>query len=101
MKCPKCQTENPDAYKFCRECGAELAPVCPICGSKHGPTDKFCGACGHDLNRPKDSADTMAAYSGERRNVTVLFSDMAGYTYMTERLDPEEVKDIMQWILGR
>ena len=31
----------------------------------------------------------------ERKNVTVLFSDMSGYTAITERLDPEEVKDLI------
>jgi hypothetical protein len=24
MKCPKCQTENPDTVKFCGECGAKI-----------------------------------------------------------------------------
>ena len=100
MKCPECHTENPDTNKFCRECGAEFAPVCPICGQTHGPADKFCGECGHDLIPGTEPEESPAATPGERRNVTVLFSDMAGYTFMTERLDPEEVKDIMQWILG-
>jgi len=27
MKCPKCQTENPDTLKFCGECGAQLGPA--------------------------------------------------------------------------
>jgi class 3 adenylate cyclase len=31
---------------------------------------------------------------GERKYVSVLFSDMSGYTAMSERLDPEEVKEI-------
>ncbi len=29
---------------------------------------------------------------GERKHVTVLFSDLTGYTAMSEKLDPEEVK---------
>ena len=35
---------------------------------------------------------------GERKHVTVLFSDLSGYTSMSERLDPEEVKDITSQI---
>jgi class 3 adenylate cyclase/tetratricopeptide (TPR) repeat protein len=37
----------------------------------------------------------------ERKLVTVMFSDMSGYTAMTERLDPEEVKGIMSQIFGK
>jgi class 3 adenylate cyclase len=37
---------------------------------------------------------------GERKHVTVLFSDLSGYTSMSERLDPEEVKEIMSRIFG-
>jgi class 3 adenylate cyclase len=32
--------------------------------------------------------------SSERKYVTVLFSDLTGYTSITERLDPEQVKEI-------
>src|SRR5262249_26309663 len=32
---------------------------------------------------------------GERRQATVLFSDLSGYTAMNEKLDPEEVADIV------
>jgi serine/threonine protein kinase len=27
VKCPKCQTENPDSVKFCGECGTHLGPT--------------------------------------------------------------------------
>jgi class 3 adenylate cyclase len=36
----------------------------------------------------------------ERKHVTVLFSDLTGYTAMSERLDPEEVKDITKMIFN-
>jgi class 3 adenylate cyclase/tetratricopeptide (TPR) repeat protein len=88
MKCPKCQFENPDGVKFC-------------------------GECGYDLRRPEQApprdgsepvADgiltTSGAVEGERKYVSVLFSDMSGYTAMSERLDPEEVKEITSRIFG-
>ena len=40
------------------------------------------------------------AGEAERKQVTVLFSDLSGYTAMTERLDPEEVKEIMARVFG-
>jgi class 3 adenylate cyclase len=35
---------------------------------------------------------------GERKHLTVLFSDLSGDTAMSEKLDPEEVKQITVWI---
>jgi len=43
---------------------------------------------------------TRHEIESERKHVTVLFSDVSGYTAMTERLDPEEVKEIMSRIFG-
>ena len=38
---------------------------------------------------------------GERRQVTVLFADVAGFTTMAEKLDPEEVHQIMDHCFER
>ncbi|MDQ7031065.1 MAG: adenylate/guanylate cyclase domain-containing protein [Ardenticatenia bacterium] len=37
----------------------------------------------------------------ERKRVTVLFADVSGYTAMSERLDPEDVADIMNLLFQR
>ena len=122
MKCPKCQFENPEGAKFCRDCGTslELDLTCPNCGSSHPPGSKFCIECGHDLTipsepPPKDDSEpkphapepvadesitTPGVIEGERKHVTALFSDLSGYTAMSERLDPEEVKEITSRIFG-
>jgi class 3 adenylate cyclase/tetratricopeptide (TPR) repeat protein len=99
MKCPKCQAENPDIKKFCRNCGTKLSLQCPQCGSEYLPVDKFCGECGHPLEEPV-APKIKPSMEGERKQVTVLFSDLSGYTAMTEKLDPEEVKEIMSRIFG-
>ena len=115
MKCPKCQARNPEAMKFCGECGAELERFCPKCNSPNPPQFKFCGQCGCDLLTPKEGppldysrpqsytpkflADKIltsrSSIEGERKLVTVLFADVAGYTSLAEKLDPEEVHQIM------
>src|SRR5262245_25333492 len=48
---------------------------------------------------PRHLADKIltsrAALEGERKQVTVLFADVAGFTSLAEQLDPEVVHDIM------
>ncbi|MGD8948989.1 MAG: AAA family ATPase, partial [Desulfobacterales bacterium] len=113
MKCPKCQFENPEGIKFCGECGVKLERLCPRCNSLSPSNYKFCGECGESLlsdkeipeqksdndeqsSRPftKQFLNDVTHFEGERKHVSVLFSDLTGYTVMSERLDPEEVKDI-------
>ena len=115
MKCPKCQFDNSTDAQFCLECGQRLEVVCPQCGRKLPPTAKFCNGCGQDLRgqgpappldpskphsyTPKFLADkiltTRSAIEGERKLVTVLFADVANFTTISEKLDPEEIHGIM------
>ena len=100
MKCPQCQLENPETRKFCRECGARLLLICSQCGSENPPGDKFCGECGQRLEEIGEPEKTVPETEGERKYVTVLFSDLSAYTAMSEKLDPEEVKEITSKIFG-
>lgn len=113
MKCPECRSNNRKGVKFCEECGARLELECPACKTKIPPDTKFCGECGQDLQKLPDAqlliekenveksvkpqlengGKIYSPVEGERKHVTVLFSDMSGYTAMSERLDPEEVKE--------
>jgi predicted ATPase/class 3 adenylate cyclase len=100
MKCPKCQTENPQANKFCRSCGTKLILECAKCGAEVILDDGFCGKCGHKFNETAELYKTSQEVEGERKHVTVLFSDLTGYTAISEKLDPEEVKEITSRIFG-
>jgi class 3 adenylate cyclase/tetratricopeptide (TPR) repeat protein len=114
MQCPKCQFENRKGVDFCEECGAKLELECPNCEAKIPLGRKFCGKCGYDFSestetaplqeiehdiripesRPEETVLTEITAEGERKHVTVLFSDLTGYTAMSEKLDPEEVREI-------
>jgi len=114
MQCPKCQFENREGVDFCEECGAKLELECPNCQAKIPLGRKFCGKCGYALIEstetaslkesehdshipdapPEEALQTKIAAEGERKHVTVLFSDLTGYTTMSEKLDPEEVKGV-------
>jgi class 3 adenylate cyclase/tetratricopeptide (TPR) repeat protein len=43
---------------------------------------------------------SASAVSGELRQVTVVFSDLSGFTAMSERLDPEDVQDVTEQVFG-
>ena len=51
MKCPKCQTENPEGAEFCGGCGQALQAelVCPQCGHTNPQGFRFCNKCGQSL----------------------------------------------------
>jgi class 3 adenylate cyclase/tetratricopeptide (TPR) repeat protein len=115
MKCPSCQSNNPQSAKFCVECGNKFESICPKCGISNSSAFKFCYACGADLKSlketisidysrphsytPKFLADkiltTRSSIEGERKLVTVLFADVANYTSIAEKLDPEEIHQMM------
>lgn len=73
--------------------------VCPECHFPNPSPFRFCGACGKPLDEQRDPR-TIPDPEGERRHVTVLFTDLTGYTTMCERLDPEDVQEVMSRIFG-
>ena len=107
MECTQCGNDNPAKAKFCLECGNRLELQCTECGEPLPPNAKFCLACGHDLSQPASSSETAATTTatptpeGERRQATVMFSDLSGYTAMNEKLDPEEVQGLMRRLKDR
>ena len=101
MKCPKCQFENPEEARFCNECGNKLELACPECGKVNPLGSKFCNECGQRLEEVVKAETALPEAAGERKHVTVLFSDLSGYTTMSERLDPEEVKEITSRVFAQ
>ena len=113
MRCSKCGAENPESNKFCGDCGAALENRCPQCGADNLSGKRFCGDCGAALaatGTPTQSSSPArptaevrvptwpsgAATSpdGERRHLTVLFSDLVGSTEIAAHLDAEDWREI-------
>src|SRR5262249_33891731 len=119
--CPQCGTELPRGAKFCLEWGHRVAADAAATGgpsSRAGPAGAPAAArrgapaaTAAALAAGRGPATRLASYTpkhlaekilksrsaleGERRQVTVLFADLAGFTTIAEKLDPEEVHRII------
>ena len=116
--CPKCGHENPIGVDVCSACATPLSRVCQNCGFQSPANFKFCGNCGANFSgataaRPTTEETRQRAaiaipiplaekisrvgkqIEGERRNVTVLFADVSGFTTISEKLDPEDVYSLV------
>src|SRR3989339_145184 len=124
MKCSKCGFENADSLNFCNECGQKITIACPSCQANNQPGSKFCGDCGHDLTQPSPAIPKEISFDekiakiqkylpsgiiekvlsqrdkieGEKRQVTVMFCDMKGFTPLSEQLGPETMYAMMDEI---
>src|SRR5438445_13350062 len=100
MKCPRCQAENRERARFCRECGATFGAVCSSCGAKVEAGSKLCDGCGAPVDAttapcpgssrfsspdayiPKHLAEknltSKSAMVCERKHVNVLLADHTG-----------------------
>src|SRR5438128_293076 len=102
VRCSRCGHANPAGVHFCGECGARLEFVCPACQVANPPTNKFCHGCGVPLGgtaapafaspqsyTPRHLVEKIltsrSALEGERKQVTVLFVDVSGFTSISER----------------
>src|SRR5574341_1238003 len=98
-QCSSCGFNNPPGMRFCGNCGARLPVTSGMLGTAAAVSpaispEKMGAMMGADLLERFRQAGLEAA--GQRRNVTVLFVDITGYTALSQRLDPEEVYDLIQ-----
>src|SRR5204863_6477932 len=66
-----------------------LMVTCATCGRENPPNARFCNSCGSALVAAPE------ARREERKIVTVLFADLVGFTSRAERLDPEDVRALL------
>jgi class 3 adenylate cyclase/tetratricopeptide (TPR) repeat protein len=124
MECPVCQFENREGAKFCGECGHKFEIICPACGTNNRAGNKFCDECGFKLSLPLQQVPEDLSFDekiakiqkylpqgltekilsqrdrieGERKQVTVMFCDMEGFTPLSQLLGIEEAYSIMDQV---
>lgn len=120
-RCPNCAQDVTLTPAQCPHCGATVITPCPSCAAENPADARFCARCGTDLQdtstlsagATRDEAlRKLESYipehltasilhrargriEGERKQVTVLFADVSGFTAIAERLGPEEVFNAM------
>jgi class 3 adenylate cyclase/tetratricopeptide (TPR) repeat protein len=124
MECPKCQFDNRDGAIFCNECGYKFEIACPECNAHNRCSSKFCDQCGCKLSSPVARATKQLSFDekidkiqrylpkgltdkilsqrdsieGERKQVTVMFCDIVGFTPLAEKLGSEETYRVMDQV---
>ena len=87
IRCASCGTESPDGCRFCPGCGSPL-------GDGTAPT-----AAAPTVTTPAPAPPAAplpaAVASDERRVVTIVFTDLAGFTSRSETLDPEDARALL------
>ena len=69
--------------KRCANCGFMISAA------------KFCGECGRPLDETDTPLSTTPISKAERRQLTVLFCDVIDSTALTEQLDPEDLRQVL------
>ena len=96
MECPACGFAYPETFNFCSRCGCRLTHLLT---AETPPVDFNANLEKLQRYLPRGISQKILSHKerleGERRQVTVLFCDMAGFTQMVARLDTEEAYKTM------
>lgn len=83
--------------KECHFCGVKFGSPCISCKAPNPAMAKYCFNCGAQMAYIKEqsSIQNYSILAESRKNVAVLFADVSGFTALSEKLDPEIVREII------
>src|SRR5713226_438203 len=115
-RCPSCGFESPSQAKFCGECGTALTGMQKAkqpssvrgLASRVQIKQKTKGKTKGEKGNKRDGQQALRTLDtrrqtldssqpeAERRQLTVMFCDLVGSTALSEQLDPEELREVVQ-----
>ncbi|MES1178087.1 MAG: adenylate/guanylate cyclase domain-containing protein [Myxococcales bacterium] len=93
IRCLDCAAENAATARFCNQCGVSLLVPCRVCGHSNPVGLTQCISCKVALARATPRARDRD--EAERRQLTVVFSDLVGSTAMARQLENEDFRDLL------
>lgn len=99
--CQACGGVNPDGMRFCGHCGA---PAVTTPAPVHAPPAEANVADALRSFVTEQVAERLIEAGGripeERRLITALFADVSGFTSLADRLDPEELLEVIDPVIS-
>src|SRR6266550_3408581 len=96
--CAACGGDNPEGMNFCGHCGAPVvsAPATP--DGDQGVADALRSfVAGPVADKLVEGGGTLPE---ERRLITALFADVSGFTSLADRLDPEQLLEVIDPVIS-
>jgi len=100
-RCGQCGFANAPQAKFCGECGTPLtgqSSTPRLSSQTPSPTPPLHYTPKHLAERilaEQAALEARGAPEGERKTITALFADLAGFTTLTRDLDPEDARRLI------
>ena len=98
MWCLRCNAPLHGNVSQCASCGEEARLACAACRTRSLPGARFCAACGQSFDHTSAQFNPFLEQGdelGDRRQLTVLFSDLVDSVVLSTQLDPEDLRQVM------
>ena len=106
MKCPHCNGEHPDNFKFCPETGVRIEPQLKACTNKDCPDygklilpleAKFCPRCGKQIGAAGNVRSQKKRHEVGHSQIVVVCSGVGSFIQIGKRVGHVREKRIRLW----